>query len=409
MRSSAILFTSLVMAGAPLGTSSAKAGAVKVGDRAEKSSAAAFLLQPSVIVAGSYVTPDGTIKPDVALFLSDGKIERVAAPTDVVNGDGVVRHPSAVISPGLIDVRSSMGAYGNTVESAYSVDPGASAIDAFDPNHRDFRRAVESGITTAVIVPAPANLIAGACAVVKTSGGANARAGRVLRDDGPLVLGFGSMVWKYDREPTSRIGSMAMLRDVLREARAGRGHGRLRAFVSGKLDGMMFCKEPMDVSAALRTLRDLPARFSVVHTSEVHDLGEELSALGAIAIVGPYSFSTEPRTLAAAGALSDAGVAVAFAGRMPVEGGHALRTTAALAVRYGMGAPRARQAMTVSAAKACGVAERVGAIRPGFDADLVIFSDDPLRLDAQVLAVYVDGVRVFSSDQHVTMSKGGER
>jgi imidazolonepropionase-like amidohydrolase len=55
--------------------------------------------------------------------------------------------------------------------------------------------------------------------------------------------------------------------------------------------------------------------------------------------------------------------------------------------------------MTSQAAEVAGVADRVGAIRPGADADLVVFSDDPLRLDSRVLEVYVDGVRVFGSEQ----------
>lgn len=62
----------------------------------------------------------------------------------------------------------------------------------------------------------------------------------------------------------------------------------------------------------------------------------------------------------------------------------------------------ARRAITSVAAKAAGVASRVGTIEPGRDADLVVFSDDPLRLDARVLAVYVDGVRVHAAGKAAT-------
>ena len=52
--------------------------------------------------------------------------------------------------------------------------------------------------------------------------------------------------------------------------------------------------------------------------------------------------------------------------------------------------------MTATAARAAGVEDRIGRIAAGYDADVVIFSDDPLRLDARVLAVYIDGARVHA-------------
>ena len=53
--------------------------------------------------------------------------------------------------------------------------------------------------------------------------------------------------------------------------------------------------------------------------------------------------------------------------------------------------------MTILPAIAAGVSDRVGSIYKGLDADFVVFSDDPLRLDAQVLEVYVSGVRVYDA------------
>ena len=86
---------------------------------------------------------------------------------------------------------------------------------------------------------------------------------------------------------------------------------------------------------------------------------------------------------------------VVFAGGSPGQGYDSLRLSAALAVRYGMDPADARLAITSRAAELAGVGDRVGSLRPGYDADLVVFSDDPLRLDARILEVYVSGVRVF--------------
>ena len=89
---------------------------------------------------------------------------------------------------------------------------------------------------------------------------------------------------------------------------------------------------------------------------------------------------------------------------MPEHAADALRITAALAVRYGMDPAKARRAITGLPAIVTGVPKRIGSIKEGMDADLVVFSDDPLQLDARVLEVYIDGVRVYRAVDSVTMS-----
>jgi len=362
---------------------------------------------PDAIVAAHYVTNDGTLGSTVAISLKSGKIDAVRGEAGFPATAKVDRYDGAVICPGFIDVRSSMGAYGNTVESAHSVDPGLSAIDSFDPDHRDFRRAVESGITAALIAPAPTNIVAGAAAIVKTALPNGVRAGEVLRDNGPLVFGFGPSTWQYDREPTSRIGAMAMLRSALADAKQGDGHPRLRSVAGGTTDAILFCDSAMDVSGARRLFAEYSSKITIFYNGDALDLVDELAGSNANIIVGPYDYSDSQRKLSLAGRLAAADVNVAFAARMPIEGGHSLRQTAALAVRYGMDSAKARQAMTINAAKAVGVGDRIGAIATGYDADLVIFSADPLRPDARVLAVYVDGVRVYAAHDQLASTSGG--
>jgi imidazolonepropionase-like amidohydrolase len=368
-------------------------------------SASAMAQEPMAIIVGRYVAPDGSLKSDVAIVLADGKIQSVVPANAYKEHTNVARRPDAVACPGLIDIYSRISAYDNATETAHSIDPGASVVDSVDRNHRDFRSAVEAGITTVMITPSPNNLVSGAAAVVKTA--AVPGHDPVLRKDGPLMFALGPTVWEYDRAPTSRVGSLSMLRETLQEAKGGGGHKRLQAFLEGRLDGIVFCQEAMDVSAALRTFSEHGRAVSIVHTSDTHEVAPELARLGSAIIVGPYTFGTSPRTLASASAFSSSGVPVAFAARMPEHSGDALRITAALAVRYGMDPVQARQAMTVTPAIVAGVSKRVGSLHAGGDADLVLFSDDPLRLNARVLEVYVDGVRVHHAGLQNAVSSGG--
>ena len=351
--------------------------------------------QPSAIIAGRCVAPDGTLKADVAIVLSSGKIKALRAGADYAGGGEVVLHPDAVVCPGLIDVRSTIGAYGNNVETASAIDPGASAVDTLDPHHRDFRSALRGGITTAMIAPATTNLISGAAVVVKTGGPSTKSA--VLRTDGPLMFALGSGVQRFDRVPTSRLGAASMLRDALDSAARGEGHARLVAFAHGRLDGVVFCEEPEDVDTALRLFGRLDRSVTLMHTSDAHELAADAAGHVGVVVIGPLDFGMSSRTLSSPVAFAGAEVSVAFAGDTPRHGRDALRVTAALAVRYGMDAAAARRAISSAPAAVAGVSDRVGAIKPGLDADLVVFSDDPLRLDARVLEVYIDGTRVYNA------------
>ncbi len=368
------------------------------------SCASASAQKPDAIMAGRYVAPDGTIKTDTAIVLDRGKIHVTVARDVYTKTDNIVAYPNAVVCPGLIDVRSRIGAHDNLTETAHAIDPAASAIDSLDLTHRDFRAAVEAGITAVMLSPTENNLVSGVAATVKTARVSGDDP--VLRGDGPLMFAVGSTVFSEDRAPTSRIGSAAMLREALDEAKAGRGHERMRLFSAGSLEGLVVCEDPMDVSAALRTLANGRPSIAIVHTSDAHDLAPELARGSRAVVVGPYAFGMSPRTLSTAGVYAAAGVPVVFAGGTPEASVGSLRTTAALAVRYGMDSAKARRAMTVLPATLAGVSERVGAIHPGLDADLVVFSDDPLRLDARVLDVYIKGVRVYHADVRADQTTG---
>ncbi|MHC5109045.1 MAG: amidohydrolase family protein [Planctomycetota bacterium] len=350
---------------------------------------------PEAITAGRYLAPDGTLKADAVVSLESGRIKAVGTNKATVEGRETVDYPGGVLCPGLIDIGSQPGAYGNAVEVALAVDPAASAMDSIDWSHRDFRRSVEAGVTAVMVTPSPSNLVTGLAATVKTV----RLPGHdpVLRTDGPLTFALGSTVWSYDRAPTSRIGSLAMLRDALDEARGGGGHELMRAFVAGTLEGYVTCERAMDVSSALRALRVGNDGVTIRYNGEEHDLVGELSSLARAIVTGPLDFEMTPRHLAAPGVFATGGVPVVFGAGMPGGSAHGLRRSAALAASFGMKPADARRSITVLPAVLSGVANRIGSIHPGNDADLVVFSDDPLRMDARVLAVYIDGARVYDA------------
>ncbi|UCG88887.1 MAG: amidohydrolase family protein [Gemmatimonadota bacterium] len=356
------------------------------------------------ILAGWIVRPDGTLEKDIAVVVQDGKVRRTCPAKDI---QGLPLHKTGqhtVICPGLIDLFSSVGAAGQNVETAKVVDPDASALDAVDPLHKDFRVALQSGITAVMVAPTPNNLVSGTCACVRTF----VHEGKldVLERGSPLVFVLREGVWHEERPPTSRAGAIHMLRAVLADARKGKAHSLVNAVVAGRLKGLIVCRSGQDVAAARGVLGNLARSVAIVHTDDAIDLAVKAGDIHCPVVVGPYTYASSRRVLLGAAALARSKIDVAFRGSFPESPPEALRITAALAVRYGMEPAAARRAMTIAPAKIAGVAGRVGAIAPGRDADLVVFSGDPLRLDKVVLEVYVRGVRVYAAVNQGALSIG---
>jgi imidazolonepropionase-like amidohydrolase len=108
-------------------------------------------------------------------------------------------------------------------------------------------------------------------------------------------------------------------------------------------------------------------------------------------ILGPYSLAERALRLESAAVLASAGTPVAFA----TDGTRRdLLTSAVLAIEAGLPRDEALLALTARPAAIYGVADRLGSLQPGADADLVVWSGDPFSLTAVVEAVYIDGEAV---------------
>ena len=113
------------------------------------------------------------------------------------------------------------------------------------------------------------------------------------------------------------------------------------------------------------------------------------------AIVNPLDLTAARRDALAAGLFEKHGVKVAIAGGLPHAPADSLRIGAAVAARAGLTPEAARRSISIVPAELLGVDEQVGSIALGHQADLVVFSGDPLDLRSRVLAVYVGGQRVY--------------
>lgn len=93
--------------------------------------------------------------------------------------------------------------------------------------------------------------------------------------------------------------------------------------------------------------------------------------------------------------LYDAGIPVALKSDHPVLNSQHLIFEAAKTTHYGLPAQEAFKAVTSVPANAIGLGHRIGSLKVGYDADIVIWDREPLALGATPLQVFVDGVPLF--------------
>ena len=346
--------------------------------------AAALSLAPAqdsfAIRAGHLDMGDGRLVAGGTVLVQGGKI--VAAGTDVKvpEGTSVIDH-DGVVSPGLVAGHSYDGAAGENHDPTRSVLDGARIADAFAPGHGDFERALAAGITSVVLAPSPPTLVGGRAAVAKTHGGG------FLEDEAHLVVSLSSAALVLNRYPTSYQGALAELGQRFTD-----GQGPFAAAASGKLPVLIHVDSRDDVKRASAlaarhglkgALLGAPANLG----AQVTDIKQ--SGLGVV--LGPYPVGTNPASLRSAVELGEQRVPLAFGLDAPWNHPEALRMGAALCVRAGLAPEIARKALTGGAAGLAGVSQRIGKLAAGLDADLVLWSGDPLDLTSSVEAVYIDG------------------
>jgi len=339
-------------------------------------------------------TGTGAVHDNGVILIRNGKIEAVGADLNIPAGYAVKDFGSAMIGPGLVDPDTALGAGGSMAEPVTAIQPDASAEDVFDRFHDDFERALAAGITTVLITPSGENMVGGTAAV-KTAG--NTLGERIVRTSGPLVLAIGPSVQKRDRLPTSQIGAVGLIEQTLELARSGKERSpRLRAFARGKLDGFFRASRRIDIETAINLQKEYGLRLTLIGVGDGWRMMDRLEAAGLPLILGGYTFNTQDKYLKVPARARKAGLKIAFTAGAPHTNPAALRTTAALAVRHGLDRETALKAITGHPAEITGIAHRVGSLLPGKDADIVVFSGDPLDLSSRVVSVYVNGALVYA-------------
>jgi imidazolonepropionase-like amidohydrolase len=402
-----------------------------------------------VVKASRVYVGDGTVIEEGGVVIKDGRIVMVAPLADLPECDGYITNPDGVITAGLIDASSTAGLINKSTWTEHSseVVPRLAVIDMIDFRSRDFERLARAGVTSVYVTPGSGSVVGSRGCVVKTAG---PRSQRVLlaKSSVKATMGrdsyrrgasnrrpFGRQVTFMARRPTTRMGSTQVFREsfykagLYRDGRAAGGDAMpafdadmdlLADVLEGKIPFRVQARKDVDIWAAIRLCGEFGIDFVLEEAIEAHRCLPELKKLGAPVVYGPIftyprgwrAFTGEANRpcLSTAALLKKAGVPVAItAGDQTGEG--VLPRQAGHAVRAGLSFTDALDCVTTTPARILGVDDRVGIVKAGLDADLVLWNGNPFDVAARPLAVIVSGQTIhiegLSAAETKTINKLG--
>lgn len=358
----------------------------------------------------------------------DSKIRRIGEENEFQDADfeTVIDAQGGVLTPGLIDAHCHAGMFEDSLgfegddgnEDSDPITPHLRALDAINPFDRCFADAVNAGITTVVTGPGSANPIGGTFTALKTHG--ICVDDMILREPAAMKFALGenpkSVYHGKNQTPVTRMGTAALIRETLFKAReymealdeyaAAPDENdkpefdiKMHALIPvlrGELPVKIHAHRADDICTAIRIGKEFNLDFTIEHCTDAEAVLPILERERVPIMLGPtltdrskpelksMSFGTYKE-------LSDKGLSVAIITDHPEITVENLPLCAAMAVRCGMDKEKALEAMTCTAAKNCRIADRVGELKSGADADIALFTAHPTDFNARCILTVIEG------------------
>jgi imidazolonepropionase-like amidohydrolase len=373
------------------------------------------------------------------VLLRDGKIAAVEGPGFAVpTGASVVDAGGKWVLPGFIDAHAHAGVAEEAEgwagqDTNERTDPNSAhvrALDAINPADLGFRDAIGGGVLAVNVNPGSANPIGGQSVAIKCWGRTVDE--MVLREPAGMKSALGEnpkrVYGERNETPSTRLGTAAVIRAAFvaalnyqakltaSAASSSSSSSSERTVVDRdlKLEALgrvlrreipwrQHCHRADDIATAMRMAREFGYDLVIDHGTEAYLLADQIAAASIPVVIGPLFTSRSKvelrnRSLANPGRLAAAGVTIAITTDHPVVPIHFLIHQATLAVKEGLDPVTALRSVTIHPARIIGAADRIGSLEVGKDADVVIWSGDPLDVMSRAELAYVDGREIYRYD-----------
>ena len=351
------------------------------------------------------------------VVVRDGKIVAVGVDVAIPADARRIDATGKLVTPGLFDPLSQFGV--DEVDAVRQTNDGTltstrytasfDVTDAINPRSMVIPVNRVEGVTRAVVAPnSGSSILAGRGAIIDLI---NTR-GYVLRDPAALFVTLGEEGAKL--AGGSRAGALLQLREALQDAKdyaanraaydkAGRRSyalsredlEALQPFLRGELPVVVAVDRANDIEAALRLAGEFHLKLVVAGGAEGWMVADELAKARVPVIMNPQQdlpdrFESLGSTLENAARLQKAGVLIAFQSGNSHNSRY-VKQEAGNAVSYGLPWLEGLKAITVNGARIYGMDGTTGTLEPGKDADLVVWSGDPLEVTSFADAVFIRG------------------
>ncbi len=375
-------------------------------------------------------TMDSDVIENGFIFIEGEKISKVGSMHELtVQDENTIDLGGQSVYPGFIDAHTHLGIFEDSLgfegcdgnEYTDPLTPHLRGIDAVNPMDKCFKEALCAGITTIVTGPGSSNPIGGQLLAMKTMG--TCIDDMLIKEPLAIKFAFGEnpkVVYnEKSQAPMTRMATAAIIREQLNKAKRylkdkDKAEKNPEEFDLPEYDAKCEALLPLlrkeipahihahradDIFTAIRIAKEFDFNYVLVHATEGHLIAEKLKAENAKILSGPIlSDRSKPELInlstATPGILAHKEIEVALITDHPETPIQYLCMCAAMAIRDGMSHEDALKAITINAAKICGIADRVGSIACGKDADIVIFNDSPFDIMQKPYLVICNGVLI---------------
>lgn len=330
------------------------------------------------------------------------------------------------VTPGLIEAHSHIGMYeegiqweGDDICENEPVTPEMRSIDALYPGDVAFAEALTGGVTTMCTGFGSGGVVAGTAVIVENNGSLVVDE-MVLVADAGMKCAFGENPRDFGRrgkQPNTRASVAFMLRECLQDAidykaekaealkkeehfKVDLGMEAMVRVIDGEIPIKAHCHRSDDICTVIRICKEFGVRATLDHCTDGHLIAEHVAKSGFPAIVGPTfgsksKYELRNKSFDTVAVLVNAGVKVAVTTDHNVIPQESLNWLAAMYMRNGLSEADALRCITCNPADILGISDRKGRLAPGLDADLVIWDQHPLDLQAKPKRVYVRAKEMY--------------
>ncbi|MBR2625555.1 MAG: amidohydrolase [Lentisphaeria bacterium] len=354
------------------------------------------------------------------ILIKDGKIAEIGKYTSGEKFDARGKE----VYPGLVEAHCHLGLWGSIRydgedynERNNCLTPELNAIDAINPMDQSLKDALQGGVTCVGTGPGSSNVLGGTFVAIKTHG---------IRIDKMVVKEKVAMKCAFGENPKnayrgkgidSRMTTAAKLRDMLYKAKtymekidaAGDDISKKPDFnfqlhsllpvLRREIPLKAHAHQANDIFTAIRIAREFNVLITLEHCTEGHLIADELAAENIPLAVGPSLYhagkpETSKRSFKTPGILDRAGCQVSIITDSAVIPQEYLSICAGYAVKDGMDPFSALKAITINPARHLGIADRVGSLEKGKDADILICDGDIMSNMTKISTIFVNGEKV---------------